>query len=403
MSVQEFLQLRRSDLKTLLVLGSIMFTTLLSHWFTGIGTRLVIGSLLCGALTFLLLYLHKKSQSSAIATHQIAELSHYDEIEKRMSGISRLIYEKSQIFPVLVKQLDEVVQQTEAAALEIGDNFMGIAQKARNQAKNASESLGDITGSAENPGENLLEVSKESLHAVMENFSMVADVAQQNLQHIQTIITDMTSISEAIAEIEYIADQTNLLALNASIEAARAGEHGRGFAVVADEVRKLSTRSTGAGTGIRKLVQKVEKDLREIQLITSERAEECSSKSSEAESIALRAFQGLDDQMARAQTGLERISAETESLVQDISGVIYSMQFQDITRQRIEHVMEPLTEISKEFTEALNSSRTINEKLHLWEAGGDLATLENLYTMDSERQAMQDALSATQAAIGTAE
>ena len=36
------------------------------------------------------------------------------------------------------------------------------------------------------------------------------------------------------------------MALNASIEAARAGEHGRGFAVVAESIRKLAEQSKEA-------------------------------------------------------------------------------------------------------------------------------------------------------------
>lgn len=379
-------------LKPVLLLSAIIAANLVAVFPESFGIRVAAVLILGPALFLPLFLLHRKALAATTLAGRDREADGFDHIDRTISEIARMMEEKSRIIPVLVRQLADVIEQTETAALELGENFMGIVGKARNQASNASSSLKEFSGGQGENDESIIEVSRKSLMAVTKNFRTVADVAQQSLTNLERIITNTSNIREVVEEIEYIADQTNLLALNASIEAARAGEHGRGFSVVADEVRKLSTRSTGAGSNIRKLIVQVEKDLREIFAMTEKRAAECSEKSVEAETLAGETFQTLDRQMEQARAGLSRISEETESLAGDIGGVIFSMQFQDITRQRIEHVSRPLELMGQDFSEALESIRGISERMKELESHESLGTLEGLYTMESERLAMKEAL-----------
>jgi methyl-accepting chemotaxis protein len=307
--------------------------------------------------------------------------------------VAELLDRSAQMVPVLVNQLESVIEETETAVLDIGEGFMGIISRARSQASRAANALGDFAGNNGEDSKALIQLSRESLGAVIGNLQSVNGLARETLSGIQKITGTMESIREVVSEIEYIADQTNLLALNASIEAARAGNYGRGFAVVADEVRKLSLRSTSAASDIGKLIRNIETDITGIYQETEKSAERTEQRSIESERIMNDTLGRLDDVMASVQGELDSLATETECLAGDISGIVMSMQFQDITRQKIEHVIEPLREMQSE-SEVM--ARNLRNPSLEFEAGGSkdrISWLENMYTMESERQVMRETMS----------
>ncbi len=81
------------------------------------------------------------------------------------------------------------------------------------------------------------------------------ELATNTANEMDEIVTQVSSINDAITIIDQIAFQTNILSLNAAVEAATAGEAGKGFAVVAQEVRNLAGRSAEAAKEIKDLVE----------------------------------------------------------------------------------------------------------------------------------------------------
>lgn len=319
-----------------------------------------------------------------------AEKRHLSEIETSMAPIAKLLQDKAQLIPVLTGQLSEVTQHTESAALDIGGRFMSIVDRARGQATKASGAFKAFAGAGDEDA--MLSLSKKALAGVINNLNSVSNTATHMLKEMETIMDDAENIKKIVTEIEYIADQTNLLALNAAIEAARAGEHGRGFSIVADEVRKLSERSNTAADEIKKLITKVGADIKGIYAKTEKSSAESSSMSLEAEKVVDHTLKKIDDTVTDLKKQLDELGAETASLAKDISGIVVSMQFQDITRQRIEHVIEPLAAFKGELEELIQKAKNMSEKIHAWEGDGNREWLERMYTMESERKVMRDAL-----------
>lgn len=336
--------------------------------------------------------LMKKKLKSLEDDYQKKEKRHLSEIEETVVPMTGFLLDKAQLMPVLTNQLTEVIQQTESAVLDIGDRFMNIVERARNQARKASGAFSRFAGDDEDSKDALLDLSKQALSDVIESMKGIATVVEQTLAGMELIIEDAEDIRKIVSEIEYIAEQTNLLALNAAIEAARAGEHGRGFAIVADEVRKLSDRSNAAADEIRELITKVETDMKDIYLKTKKSTSESNVLSSEAEMVVEDTLKEIDGVMNDAKKQLAELTVETESLAKDISSIVISMQFQDITRQRIEHVIEPLLSFKSDLEKTTQKIRNMSEKIHEAQGNGGAAWLEEMYTMEAERDVMKNML-----------
>ncbi len=329
----------------------------------------------------------------AASDFEEANSRYAESIQSSLTPVNTLLEQRAQMLPVMAKQLEGVSKETEAAALEIGSKFMNIVTRARGQAGKASKSYDSFSGgSVDGSGQSLIDISSNALMDVIGSVKIASGITEKTLGEMETIMSSVENIKKILVEIEYIADQTNLLALNAAIEAARAGDAGRGFAVVADEVRKLSARSNTAADEIGKLVGRVDGEIRTIHESTSEGSIKSVTMASTAEGVVTSTLEKIDSVMDAAARELDDLTSETETLASDISGIVVGMQFQDITRQQLEHVITPLIALKGEIEMALEQTGNLTELVTGLNSSKSTEWLMKHYTMDSERKILMETL-----------
>ena len=283
--------------------------------------------------------------------------------------------------------LNNVINETEAAAFGIVERLQTIDA--------VVTSLDQFVAGTAGESENLTRGARERIEKNRDIVVKMSGYVQQRLQdaeqdqiRVAQVVGEARALESLVQLIKHVAGQINLLALNAAIEAARAGEAGRGFAVVADEVRKLSAETETAVSKISLGIQSVAKTI-EIQF-----QDTLSHDDLDQEKIMLSQFSTQLQELGESYQELMQHETETLNQVQRSSTQLGNMfleaqagvQFQDVTRQQIEQVMQALKQLDEH-------AEGLAERLRVYEEPAAnytpltrrLETLYSGYVMEQQR------------------
>ncbi len=268
---------------------------------------------------------------------------------------------------VLRKEIYSVIKQTEQAANTIASSFEAVINKATIQARQAMELLEGTQGAASDGVpqslKDFIQVSDERLNKMADEVVRVADLSVNMVRELDSVQNRTQAIDGFLLDVEKLADQTSLLALNADIEAARVGEHGRGFSVVATEVRRLSKRSHEFSDRIRVHLKEVRTglsktygDMRTLSAADMEHA----LKIKEDVISLTRSLEGKNREVAETVSSINEISKE---IAQDVQNVVVSLQFQDITSQKLNGMLEPMDDLRRTLYHLMQETINLDKNL----------------------------------------
>jgi methyl-accepting chemotaxis protein len=311
-----------------------------------LGTVLVV--LLGFALQSVLSLVIFRDPSLGVAKVEANELADSEAVFRAaMGNVARELNSFPDFNQVVSRQLSSVASETEAAALLIMERLQvvdGLISDLEQFVGKTSQESSQVLASSE----SRLVANRKLIDSMQAHIQARIEATRQEQNRITNVVNEARSLESLVDLIKHIAGQTNLLSLNAAIEAARAGEQGRGFAVVADEVRKLSDQTSAAVSRIREGILTV------ASSIESEFQDKLADASLNNETTALEQFANQLTEMGeryaelvnRDGEVLAQINQTSSSLSSMFMEVMASIQFQDVTRQQVEHVLSALDRLN---------------------------------------------------------
>ncbi|GAV26191.1 methyl-accepting chemotaxis protein [Carboxydothermus islandicus] len=270
---------------------------------------------------------------------------------------------------ILKKQIEKVINLSEAAVLEMGQ----AAENSMNMIKNSKEL---ITASLQ----EVLELNRASIAAISNVVEENARVLQEVEAYLHQLIIKIDGVfrlwgkegqEQLVALLENVTRKTRVVALNASIEAARLGAAGRSFAVVAQEIQNLVGKTSEA----------IE-NLAEHNRVFEQKVEELAQNLEELEGYFLMQLRAANEKIARSGKISQEWGQKTKEIFQKADQALENLeevitrgaanfQFQDIIAQRLNNVIKGL--------------KLIEEYLKNKGEGELLRKIEMLYTSEDER------------------
>jgi methyl-accepting chemotaxis protein len=247
---------------------------------------------------------------------------------------------------VMNQQIGDSLTDSESAVMQVIEQLSVLVEKSKEQREHIGRSIQSgkaLTERTQARGES----NKQTVVGVEMQFQGQTVELRTNFKRIQGLADEVGALTPLIKVITSIAQQTSLLALNAEIEAARAGNAGKGFAVVAFEVRKLSVLSTKAAADIANRINstcaKVNTELDQARASVEQH-----ETNNTMNTMIVELGQMQQEFITNGKLLLDvidEVDINYGETVTRLSQALGHIQFQDVMRQRMEHVQESLLEM----------------------------------------------------------
>ncbi len=250
---------------------------------------------------------------------------------------------QSQMSPVM-EILQRLAGSTETQFLQLGERLQDFVLRSSQVSSTAGELVqllaGDESGQLTARLSNLFQEMDSYLQHVRSQGSA-------SCRTLEEIMTQLDQVVQPLEGFQKMDKSLRMLSISTKIESARLGELGAGFTTLAMDVEKLSQTVSEKSAGIMGERQDLVKLITE-NLETSRRTE--ASQHADAQTILTGINASLETMAQLNQACSDaggRVGLIAEEVAAETGTVVSSMQFHDITRQQIEHIVEALEKIQQ--------------------------------------------------------
>lgn len=237
------------------------------------------------------------------------------------------------------------MQTSEDGFLLVGSRLRKIHLSTQNVSERLAGLLND--SSAEGGTSSLSELQRMSERSVKQ-LNSFNDFWLQAVDQLRRLESPLSSLPESLKQFDRLVSRLRMMGITARIEAARIGEDGLGFVNLAEEVSLLGEQITPKAKEVHKSIERVGEviafSVGNLVGVIGEHGEISEGISSDMQSN----LNVLDQKRDMGQQTASGISRKSEDALRCVHTVVQSVQYHDITRQQIDHIIEALQSIQRQ-------------------------------------------------------
>ena len=242
----------------------------------------------------------------------------------------------------VTESVEEVIKVTEEAVTEISKSFRVVVAKANEQTEAAMGLL-----QAEDKGSGILslpefiEAYDTQLVNVTSHMTSFSAAADEMANHQKRIHEHAGVMEETIDGLRAMASQISRIALDSSVAMTSQTLNPRDFVDMTDRIRAISAQAHDLTRKTRQGLDAIGDEVRTANKRTTQVAEAARRAVEVARSEITTLNAATIEQTRQIEATLKRINDLSVEIQQDINHIIVAMQFQDITRQKLERLHKP--------------------------------------------------------------
>jgi methyl-accepting chemotaxis protein len=242
----------------------------------------------------------------------------------------------------VTESVEEVIKLTEAAVTEISRNFRVVVGKANEQTEAAMSLLkGEGQGRGVLSLPEFIQAYDSQLVNVTSHMTSFSAAADEMASHQKRVSEHARVMEETIDGLRNMASQISRIALDGSVAMTSHTVNPRDFVEMTDRIRAISAEAHELTRKTRHGLDAIGDEVRAGNKRTMQVAEAARRAVEVARGEITTLNAATIEQTRQMEGTIKRINDLSVEIQQDINHIIVAMQFQDITRQKLERLHKP--------------------------------------------------------------
>jgi methyl-accepting chemotaxis protein len=239
-------------------------------------------------------------------------------------------------------RMQRLTRQTEKDILRLGGQVQDFFQAAQGMTEQGSKVVELVSGQTVGETSSRLEHLVGEIRGCFEKCQ--AEFAK-NLELLASARQEVSAASQPLNGFHQMVTGLRMLGVSTRIESARMQGTDEGFHFLAEEVTRLADTILEQTEEMASLLDSLSARLDEALGSISGLGDGLNGGMDNFAEAVGQSLEGLHHWRGQSELGAGRVADNIRQVHADMAEVVSSMQFHDITRQRLEHVHQPLTRL----------------------------------------------------------